>query len=97
MKGLGPTLLRLAVGTVFVAHGLVKLLPVAGGGLSETVALFESLAFRAPYAVGLTLGWVEVAGGVALVRLLMAVLALAAAGFLGTAGVLLWRWRRSST
>jgi putative oxidoreductase len=67
MKGLGPSLLRLAVGTVFVAHGLVKLLPVSGGGVSETVALFESLAFRAPYAVALTLGWVEVAGGVALV------------------------------
>ena len=67
MKGLGPSLLRLAVGTVFVAHGLVKLLPVPGGGVPETVALFESLQFQAPYAVAMILGWVEVSGGVALV------------------------------
>ena len=67
MRGLGPSLLRLAVGTVFVAHGLVKLLPVPGGGVRETAALFESLAFQVPYAVVMTLGWVEVAGGVALV------------------------------
>ena len=67
MRRLGPTLLRLAVGTVFVAHGLTKLLPGPGGGLSETAALFESLEFQAPFAVALTLGWVEVAGGVALV------------------------------
>ena len=67
MKGLGPSVLRLAVGTVFVAHGLTKLLPIPGGGVPETAAVFESIAFRAPYAVALTLGWVEVAGGVALV------------------------------
>ena len=30
MRGLGPRLLRLAIGTVFVAHGLVKRLPVPG-------------------------------------------------------------------
>ena len=67
MRGLGPSLLRLAVGTVFVAHGLIKLLPVPGGGMRETAALFESLAFQAPFAVAMTLGWVEVAGGMALV------------------------------
>lgn len=67
MRGLGPSLLRLAVGTVFVAHGLSKLLPVPGGGVRGTAALFESLAFQAPYAVAMTLGWVEAAGGVALV------------------------------
>jgi len=67
MSRLGPSLLRLAVGTVFVAHGLMKLLPVPGGGVPETAALFESLAFQAPYAVALSLGWVEAAGGVALV------------------------------
>ncbi len=89
MKGLGPTLLRLAVGTVFVAHGLVKLLPVPGGGVSETVALFESLAFRAPYAVGLTLGWVEVAGGVALV--LGAFTGWTAFALLLTTGVTSWK------
>ena len=67
MRGLGPTLLRLAVGTVFVAHGLARLLPLADSGMSETVAQFEALAFQAPYAVAMTLGWVEVAGGVVLV------------------------------
>ena len=67
MRGLGPSLLRLAVGTVFVAHGLIKLLPLPGGGVATTAALFESLAFAMPYAVAVTLGWVEVAGGVALV------------------------------
>ena len=67
MRGLGPTLLRLAVGTVFVAHGLARLLPLADSGMSETVALFEALAFQAPYAVAMTLGWVEVVGGVVLV------------------------------
>ena len=67
MRGLGPSLLRVAVGTVFVAHGLMKLLPIPWGGVPETAALFESLAFQAPYAVAITLGWVELAGGVALV------------------------------
>jgi putative oxidoreductase len=57
----------LAVGTVFVAHGLMKLLPVPGGGLTETAAMFEALAFQAPYAVAMVLGGVETAGGVALV------------------------------
>ncbi len=38
---------------------------------------------------------IDDASGVALVRLFIVVLALAAVGFLGTAGVLLWRWRRS--
>ncbi len=60
-------MLRLAVGTVFVAHGLTKLLPWSDGGVSETAALFESLAFQAPYAVALSLSAVEVGGGVALV------------------------------
>ena len=66
MKGVGPSLLRLAVGTVFVAHGLLKLLPVPGGGVPETAALLESLAFQSPYAVAMTLGWVEAVGGVTL-------------------------------
>jgi len=66
MSGLGPSLLRLAVGTVFVAHGLGKLLPMFGGGVTETAALLESLGFQAPTAVALTLGGVETAGGVAL-------------------------------
>ena len=35
--------------------------------MPETAALFESLAFQAPYAVAITLAWVEVAGGMALV------------------------------
>ena len=67
MSGLGPSLLRLAVGTVFVAHGLMKLLPVPAGGVPETTALLESLAFSAPHVVAMILGGVETAGGVALV------------------------------
>lgn len=66
MSGLGPTVLRLAVGTVFIAHGWVKLLSALGGGAPETAAQLEALAFRAPSAVALTLGGVEAAGGVAL-------------------------------
>ena len=89
MSGLGPSLLRLAVGTVFVAHGLMKLLPVPGGGVKETAVLFESLAFQAPYAVAMTLGWVEAAGGVALV--LGAYTGWTASGLLLTTAVTSWR------
>lgn len=67
MSGFGPTLLRLALGTVFIAHGLMKLLPGPAGGLQETVASFAALAFRMPSAVAMTLGSVETAGGVLLV------------------------------
>jgi len=35
--------------------------------VSETAVLFEALEFQAPYAVAMTLGWVEVGGGVVLV------------------------------
>ena len=89
MSGLGPCLLRLAVGTVFVAHGLAKLLPVFGGGVAGTAVLLESLAFQAPSAVALTLGGVETAGGVAL--LLGAYTGWAAFALTLTTAVTSWR------
>jgi putative oxidoreductase len=66
MSGFGPVLLRLAVGTVFMSQGLLKLMPVSGGGVADTAALFASLGFPSPSAVAMTLGWVELAGGATL-------------------------------
>jgi len=64
MRPYGPTLLRLAVGTVFVAHGLQKLLGVWGGpGISGTVHMVHGLGFSYAYPLATLLIVTEVAGG----------------------------------
>lgn len=68
MRAYGPTLLRLAVGTVFLAHGLQKLLGIWGGpGISGTVRMVQGLGFGYAYPLATLLIVAEVAGGALLV------------------------------
>jgi|SRR5215471_5641113 len=64
MRAYGPTLLRLAVGTVFVAHGLQKLFGLWGGpGIAGTVRMIHGLGFNYAYPLATLLIVAEVAGG----------------------------------
>ena len=64
MRAYGPTLLRLAVGTVFVAHGLQKMLGIWGGpGLSGTVHMVQGLGLGYAYPLAILLIAAEVGGG----------------------------------
>ncbi len=68
MRAYGQTLLRLAVGTVFLAHGLQKLLGVWGGaGLSGTVHMVARLGFGYAYPLGVALALTETLGGALLI------------------------------
>jgi putative oxidoreductase len=68
MRAYGPTLLRLAVGVVFLAHGLQKLLGIWGGpGITGTVRLVQGLGFGYAYPLAALLIVTELAGGVLLV------------------------------
>lgn len=67
MQPWGPTVLRLAVGAVFVAHGAQKLFGLGGGGgPSGTAAFFAQLGLRPAYPLALLVGLVEVGGGLLL-------------------------------
>ena len=51
MRAYGPVALRLAVGAVFVAHGLQKALGIWGGpGFSGTVHMVQGLGFGYAYS-----------------------------------------------
>ena len=64
MRAYGPTLLRLAVGIVFLAHGLQKLLGIWGGpGITGTVHMVQGLGFGYAYPLAALLIVAEVAGG----------------------------------
>jgi putative oxidoreductase len=64
----GPTVLRLAAGTVFAAHGAQKLFGLwGGGGPSGTAAFFAQLGLTPAYPLGLLVGIVEFCGGLLLV------------------------------
>lgn len=64
MRAYGPTILRLTVGAVFVAHGLQKLLGVWGGpGIRGTVHMVEGLGFGYAYPLSALLIAAEVGGG----------------------------------
>jgi putative oxidoreductase len=69
MQPFGPAVLRLAVGSVFVAHGAQKLFGVwGGGGLSGTAAFLAQLGLApAAYPLAILLGLVEFGGGVLLI------------------------------
>jgi putative oxidoreductase len=67
MREWGPLVLRTALGVIFIAHGLPKLLPLWGGGPSTTAAYFSSLALPTPYALALMVGVLEVGGGALLI------------------------------
>jgi putative oxidoreductase len=64
MRAYGPTLLRLAVGVVFFAHGLQKLLGIWGGpGITGTVHMVQGLGFGYAYPLATLLIVTELAGG----------------------------------
>ncbi len=63
----GPTVLRLAAGAVFAAHGAQKLFGLwGGGGLSGTAAFFAQLGLTPAYPLALLVGIVELGGGLLL-------------------------------
>jgi putative oxidoreductase len=64
----GPAVLRLAVGTIFVAHGAQKLFGVWGGpGLSGTAQFMGTLGLGPGMPLALLVGLVEFAGGLLLI------------------------------
>lgn len=68
MRAYGPTLLRLAAGTVFAAHGLQKLLGIWGGpGLSGTVHMVQRLGLGYAYPLAILLILTETIGGALLI------------------------------
>ena len=68
MQGFGPMVLRLAVGTVFVAHGAQKLFGIwGGGGPSGTAAFFNQLGLAPAYPLAILVGLVELTGGALLI------------------------------
>ncbi len=67
MAPYGPTLLRLAVGLVFVAHGAQKLFGFGGGGgLTATAALFAQVGLSPAFVLAMLIGLVETFGGLLL-------------------------------
>lgn len=82
MQAWGVTLLRLTVGAVFVAHGLPKLFgPMWGTSPEGTVALFALVGLQPAPLLAVTVGIVELCGGLALflgafTRLMSALLAI---------------------
>jgi putative oxidoreductase len=67
-RAVGPTVLRLALGVVFVGHGAQKLFGVWGGdGPSGTAAFFNQLGLTPAYPLALLVGIVELAGGLLLI------------------------------
>ena len=68
MAPYGPTLLRVAAGLVFVAHGAQKLFGFGGGGgLTGTAQLFAQAGLSPPFALAMLVGLVEIFGGLLLV------------------------------
>lgn len=68
MREWGSAVLRVAVGTVFAAHGLQKLLPVfGGGGARGTAAHFAAVGLDPSHPLALLSAITELGGGVALI------------------------------
>ena len=64
----GPVVIRLALGTVFVAHGAQKLFGLwGGGGLTGTAAFFAQLGLAPAYPLAILVGTVELVGGLLLI------------------------------
>lgn len=90
MQDYGPAILRLAVGSIFVAHGAQKLFGVWGGqGPEGTAALFAQLGLTPAYPLALAVGVVELIGG--LMLMLGAYIVVAAAALAVSSGVAVWK------
>ena len=64
----GPTVLRLAVGVVFAAHGAQKLFGLwGGGGPTGTAAFFAQLGLTPAFPLAIVVGFVELGGGLVLI------------------------------
>jgi putative oxidoreductase len=64
----GPTVLRVALGVVFLGHGAQKLFGVWGGdGPTGTAAFFNQLGLTPAYILALGVGFVELAAGLLLI------------------------------
>jgi putative oxidoreductase len=64
----GPAVLRLAVGTIFVAHGAQKLFGLWGGpGLSGTAQFMATLGLGPGMLLAVLVGAVELLGGLMLI------------------------------
>lgn len=64
----GPTVLRLALGAVFIAHGAQKLFGIwGGGGLAGTATGFGQIGLQPAYPLAVLSGVVEFGGGILLV------------------------------
>ena len=67
MRAYGLTVLRLCVASVFIAHGLQKLLGLWGGpGLQGTAAMIKGLGFPFPMPLAVVLTATEFGGGILL-------------------------------
>ena len=67
MALVGPTVIRLAVGAVFAAHGAQKLFGLWGGaGLTGTAAFFAQLGLAPAFPLAILVGLVEFGGGLLL-------------------------------
>jgi len=68
MASFGPTVLRIAAGVIFAAHGAQKLFGFSGGGgLTGTAAFFEQLGLSPAFVLAMAIGVAELAGGVLLI------------------------------
>lgn len=68
MHAFGPTVLRLAIGAVFIAHGGQKLLGLWGGpGLAGTTTYFASLGLQPAYPLAILGSATEFIGGTLLI------------------------------
>jgi putative oxidoreductase len=68
MAPFGPTLLRFAVGLVFVAHGARKLFGFGGGGgLNGTAAFFAQAGLSPAFVLAMAIGLAESFGGLLLI------------------------------
>ena len=68
MQPYGPAVLRLVVGTVFVAHGAQKLFGLwGGGGLAGTAAFLAQLGLTPAYPLAVAVAIVEFGGGLLLI------------------------------
>jgi putative oxidoreductase len=67
LSAYGPTVLRLVLAAVFIAHGAQKLFGIwGGGGLTGTAAFFGQLGLEPAYPLAVVAGVVEFGGGLML-------------------------------